>query len=99
MSTDFRPVNPPYAHPEGSDSARAAANGFRLINSNEPVGMGAGSQLQVGGMPYLGEPDRPNRSNRCKAKDDTCMGWRTKGSDFCGGHLGIKIGVHKDDVT
>lgn len=28
------------------------------------------------------------RAKRCKAKDDTCMGWRINESDFCAAHAG-----------
>lgn len=33
--------------------------------------------------------ESPNRAKRCAAKDDTCMGWRIKGSEFCAAHAGV----------
>ena len=30
--------------------------------------------------------EKPDRARRCMANDDTCMGWRIKGSEFCYGH-------------
>jgi hypothetical protein len=49
------------------------------------------------GMPYIGDAaangpheDLPDpRAKRCRAKDDTCMGWRISNSDFCAAHAGL----------
>jgi hypothetical protein len=47
------------------------------------------------GVPYAGDepdPDREvDRSKKCRAKDDTCNGWRTKDSDFCPVHSGLLV--------
>jgi hypothetical protein len=55
------------------------------------------------GVPYIGdlyanrvtaeaadaEPAPTDRTKRCTAKDDTCMGWRINGSDLCAAHAGV----------
>lgn len=32
--------------------------------------------------------DKPDRSKRCVANNNTCNGWRIKDSDLCSGHAG-----------
>ena len=39
-------------------------------------------------MPVAPLPPVDERAKRCKAKDDTCMGWRISDSDFCAAHAG-----------
>jgi len=36
--------------------------------------------------PYV--PPPPDRAKKCRAKDDTCNGWRISDSDFCAFHAG-----------
>ena len=34
-------------------------------------------------------PMKPRSPKMCVANDNTCKGWKVKGSDFCSGHLGL----------
>ena len=45
-----------------------------------PAGQMAGSALAAPSGPYLG------RGNKCSAENDSCEGFRTKGSEYCAGH-------------
>lgn len=47
-----------------------------------------GSQPSMGGVPYIGPPDR---AKKCTANDDTCNGWRMKGQDLCPMHAGVVV--------
>lgn len=39
--------------------------------------------------PYVPPPPvPPSRDKKCRAKDDTCNGWRITDSDFCAYHAG-----------
>jgi len=56
-----------------------------------------GAKLSMGGVPYEPPPDEAaliaaeaaRRSKKCRAKDDTCEGWRIKDSEFCSAHAGV----------
>ena len=48
-----------------------------------------GSQPNPWGVPYKPPPRDTSRDKKCKAKDNTCNGWKVTGSDFCAGHAGL----------
>lgn len=61
-----------------------------VLMSLMTTGNSEGVEPSVSGIPY--EPPYvappPDRAKKCRAKDDTCNGWRIGGSDFCSYHSG-----------
>lgn len=44
-------------------------------------------------------PKPPSREGRCVAKDDTCKGFRAKGTEYCAGHLRSMGLLDGEEVT
>lgn len=71
--------------------------------ANKNTCLGAPGSQPVPDMPSSYEPvpqipenprkpiDHTDRTKKCRANDDTCLGWRIKGSEFCAGHAGVLI--------
>ena len=63
---------------------------FLLTTSME----GSSVAPATGGVEYQPPPPPPpppDRAKKCRAKDDTCNGWRIHDSDFCAFHAGVHM--------
>jgi len=54
--------------------------GFEVVPEPPPPVVDADGVIRVA--------PKPNRDNKCRAKDDTCNGWAISGSSYCAAHAG-----------
>jgi hypothetical protein len=57
----------------------------RLVTSTRPANKSAGSRVSMHSSAPNPEVEDP-RTGRCCAKENTCLGFHTKNSNFCAGH-------------